>query len=154
MISTSWKKFPNCARIEIDTYLHQNIPVFYVRCLELMFKIFSVFLKKDNCSKWFFGKISKLCRKTKLICIYFRDPWYSVLRFDTYPFIVFGIVTSFSLSGMLEMGKFSKPYSKDMDNLLKHLHILEVNPTGLLLKILNSIVRCNVSNIKNEYCLT
>lgn len=55
-----------------------------------------------------------------------------MLRFDTYPFIVFGIVTSFSLSGMLEMGKFSKPYSKDMDNLLKHLHILEVNPTGLL----------------------
>lgn len=69
-----------------------------------------------------------------------------MLRFDIYFFIVFGIVILFFLLGMLEMGKFLKFYLKDMDNFLKYFFILEVILIGLL-KILNSIVRCNVFNI-------
>lgn len=146
MISTSWKKFPNCARIEIDTYLHQNIPVFYVRCLELMFKFFSVFLKKDNCSKWFFGKISKLCRKTKLICIYFRDPWYSVLRFDTYLFYCVWHSDFIFFIRYVGDGEILKTLFK------RHGQPLETPPylrgkSNWSVEILNSIVRCNVSNI-------
>lgn len=126
-------------------HLHQKYSSFYILSLELILDFFLCSEQNvivHGCS--LVDKISKLCRKTELICMYFKDSWYSVLRNNTYIFIVFCIVTSFSLSGMLEMGKFSKPYSKDMDNLLKHLPILEVNPTGLLLKILYSIVRCNV----------
>lgn len=67
-----------------------------------------------------------------------------MLRFDIYFFIVFGIVILFFLLGMLEMGKFLKFYLKDMDNFLKYFFILEVILIGFLLKILNSIVRCNV----------